>query len=158
MKTLTSANVKKNIEAIDRQENELEKNREMLMSSCVHKDRHNELDVVKKKNPTPNGAQHMCRCCKKDLNFKKISNDEMSQAIHIIDNAIDIIKLTLDLNREDDLKILKRYSKIQYRIRTEIAKLLQAAYNKNAQQGGDRRNRDRRNGGGVWGRATVNGR
>lgn len=138
-------NIKKRIKLIDEQELQLRKGKEKSRCECPHTDR-GELDVV------PNGKgplQYKCKSCTKDINFKKIpentevrdgNNNEVRDvkvtvglfdACDTIDNAIDTIKITLDLQNEKDKELLGELAVLQYRIRNQVTKLYGKALKKN---------------------------
>ena len=151
-----STNIKKQVEAIDKQDQNLKVVREQLKSRCPHTDKNGDLDIVRKQNSQDGELKYICRRCKKELNLKKIPENDLQAACDTIDRACDVIKLSLDTQRDGDKEILKRVSKVQYRARNEIMKLYGASLKKN--KGNSRSNRRNNNENSSWGNPTVNGR
>ena len=149
-------NIKKQVEMIDKQEKSLSKIRETMKSKCTHTDKNGDLDIVQAKNRQKGEFKYICRRCRKELDLSKIPEDVLTSALDIVDRACDVIKLSLDTDREDDQDILKNVSKTQYRCRNDIKKLYAASLQKN-QKGGKRKDR-RNNENSSWGNPKLNGR
>lgn len=148
--------IKKQMDAIDRQEKDLRNVREVIKSECSHT-KNGDLDIVPKQNRQNGELKYICRKCKKELDLKKIDEDTLTNACDIIDRAIDVIKLSLDTNREDEEKILRKMAKTQYRVRNDIKKFYAASLKKN-RNGSGKNNRNDTNSGGAWNKPTINGR
>ena len=154
-------NVKKQTDAIDKQEKQLGRLREEIKAGCSHT-RNGELKLV----PSNNGGSrdgeliYMCSKCRKVIKLSKLPEDTLQNACDVVDRACDVIKISLDLNREDDEKLLKRISKVQFRVRNEIAPFYAASLKKNKRGNGNRRNNNGggNNDSGIWARPQVNGR
>ena len=148
-------NIKKQVDAIDQQENSLKIIREKMKTSCCHNDKHGDPNVVPKKNSKQGDLKYLCKECRKDLCFKKIEENDMNAAIELLDRACDIIKLSLDLTREKDQAIHKKISKVQFILRNEIMKYYAAVIKKNKKDNKQKRNNNERS---MWGNPTINGR
>ena len=130
--------IKKRRKLIDDQELQLRRGKEKNKCDCPHT-KHGELDVIPTKNGGP--LQYVCHACTKEINFAKIPERSetrdgkivigLADACETVDNAIDTIKITLDLNNEKDKKMLDELSGIQYRVRNQITKLYGKALSKN---------------------------
>jgi hypothetical protein len=152
-----STNIKKQVEAIDKQDRNLKVLREQMKSKCPHTDKNGDLDIVPKQNRQNGELTYICKRCQKTLNLKKISPEQLAQACEIVDNACDVIKLSLDTQKEADLEILKRIGKVQYRVRNEVQKYYDASLKKN-KSGGKGKGRGGNNESSSWGNPTINGR
>ena len=151
-----STNIKKQVEAIDKQDRNLKVLREQMKSKCPHTDKNGDLDIVPKQNRQNGELTYVCKRCQKVLNLKKISPDELRHACEVIDNACDVIKLSLDTQKDVDLDILKKMGKVQYRVRNEVEKFYDASLKKN--KSGKGKGRGGNNESSSWGNPTVNGR
>ena len=152
---MAERNIKKQLEVVDKQERSLKVIREEMMCDCDHKHRQSgDIDIVPAQNRSPGELKYKCRRCRKDLDLKKISEQDLRDACVTIDKAIDVIKLSLDPQREDDAKILKRVSKVQYRVRNDISKLYAASLQKN-KTGGRRGNKNRNSDDSAWAKPIV---
>lgn len=152
-----SVNIKKQVEAIDKQDQSLKVMREQMKSRCPHTDKNGDLDIMPKQNRQSGELTYICKRCKKELDLKKIAEQDLQNACNLIDRACDVIKLSLDTQRDGDQEILKRVGKVQYRVRNEIMKLYGASLKKNKNGGrGNRRNNNNENS--AWGNPMINGR
>ena len=150
------ARIKKQMDAINKQERDLRNVREVMMCDCCHT-RSGDLNIVPKQNRQNGELLYLCKECTKDLNLKKIEENEARSAIDIVDRMCDVIKISLDTSREDEAKMAKKLSKVQYRVRNDLLKLYSASLKKN-RNGGRNNRRDGGNDGGVWNKPTINGR
>ena len=141
-------NTKKQIDAINKQENSLKALREQAKARCPHTKR-GDLDIVPAHNRKPGDLTYVCRCCQKDLDLKKISEQDLRDACDTIDRAIDVIKISLNLESDDDRQKLKRLSKVQFRVRNELVRSYgEALKGKNKGRRGNRGKGG--NGGSAW--------
>lgn len=148
-------NIKKQLEVVDKQERSLKILREEAKCVCCHKHlQSGDLDIVPAQNRAPGELKYLCKKCRKDLDLKKIPETELTDACNTIDRAIDVIKLSLDPQKEDDAKILKRVSKVQFRVRNEIPKMYAASLQKN-KTGGRRGNGNRSSDDSSWAKPIV---
>lgn len=144
-------NIKKETELVDKQEKQLKAVREHLKAQCSHT-KNGEPDIVPSSDREPGQLKYICRRCRKELNLRKIDDEEIRKAVNIIDNVIDTIKITLNLDREDEKKILKRLSKTQYRLRNEIIALYGASLKRNRSGSGKRSSVGNDS---VWGKPQI---
>lgn len=142
-------NTKKTIDAITKQEHSLKALREQTKARCPHTKR-GDLDIVPAHNRKPGDLTYLCRCCQKDLDLKKIPEDELRAACDTVDRAIDVIKISLNLESDEDRQILKRMSKVQFRVRNELVRAYgKALEGKNKGRRGNR-GKGGNNGGSAW--------
>lgn len=146
-------NIKKETEAVDKQEKQLALLREHLKARCSHT-KNGEPDIVPSANKEPGQLNYICRRCRKELSLKKLTDEEIKNAVGVIDRAIDTIKLTLNLEREDEQKILKKVAKTQYRLRNEVLALYGASLKRNRNGGGKQRPQNNNNTSG-WGKPQI---
>ena len=151
-----STNMKKQVESLNTHEQKLKVLREQMKSKCPHTDKNGDLDIVPKQNRQNGELLYICKRCGKELNLKKINEEELRAACELIDRACDVVKLSLDLQREGDQEILKRIGKTQYRARNEIVKLYGASLKKNKNGGRGKHNGNNENS--MWSNPSVNGR
>lgn len=145
-------NIKKQVQAIQKQQKKLAEMADALKSKCTHTVR-GDLDIVPDKSYKQGSLHFICRQCQKKLDLSRIQDDKLQEACDIIDRAIDTIKITIDPNREDDYKILKRMARTQHRVRTTVIPYYNAALKKNSSAGrrGNGRGGRRGNGNsGIW--------
>ena len=91
-----SNNIKKQIDAIEKQEKSLRIIREQKKADCMHSDKNGDIDVIPKQGCDKSELRYVCRSCKKDLCLKKISSEKADEALEIVDNMCDTIKLSLE--------------------------------------------------------------
>lgn len=151
MGSMKNGNIKKSVEAIDKQERNLKTLREQAKSQCNHT-KNGDLDIVPANNRQQGELKYICRKCQKTLDFSKIPEDELRGACDCVDRAIDVIKLQLDPSKEADAEILKRVSKVQYRVRNDIIKLYAASLKKNR---GNNKNSSNYNNDSSWNKPNI---
>lgn len=101
---------------------------------------------------------YVCDQCTKDINLKQHSLDEIANALKVVDDVIDAIKLAANPDSEDE-RVVKQLAKTQYRVRNDIMPLYKASLKKNMGDGNRNRNRGNRNDSGAAGfRKPVVGR
>lgn len=130
--------IKKRSKLIGDQRLQLMKGEEHNKCECPHTD-HGELNVVPVNGKGP--LHYKCKDCQKDINFTKIpENSEIRDgkvvvgiydACDTIDNAIDTIKITLDLQNDKDKGLLSELAELQYRVRNQVPKFYGKALTKN---------------------------
>lgn len=151
-------NVRKQTDAIDKQEKALARMKEEIKANCEHT-KNGDLQLVPGNKQSDGELVYICKKCRKVIRLTKISEEELTRACDIIDSACDIIKISLDLNREDDQKVSKRIAKTQFRVRNEIAALYGASLKKGKRSGGGHNNNNNNNEySSAWDRPKVNGR
>ena len=149
---------------------ELAKNKEKNMCDCCHT-RRGEVNVVKSKDRKSAGdLRYLCRACEKKLNLNRLpakttvrQNPDGTydvsigymDALEAVDSMIDAIKMSLNLEKEREVKIANHMAETQYRVRNNIPKLYEAVTNKNSNRGNNDRDEDRHQG---WGKAEITGR
>lgn len=89
------------------------------------------LKPSKKYNQGSGQLIYICTECQKEVRIRNISDEEIDKAIDTLDDMIDIIKLSADMTKEGDAKIVKKLAKVQFRLRNEIKDLYKAAKSKN---------------------------
>lgn len=144
-------NIKKQIENVNRQERSLRILREQFLCDCDHK-RNGEFDAVPVKDRKQGELKYICGKCKKIVDLSKLTDEELTSHCDGVDRACDLIKLSLDPQKEEDRKVLKRVSKVQFRVRNEIKPLYAAALKKN-RTGGRRRNKNDQDS--SWGKPVM---
>jgi len=151
-------NIRKQTDTIDKQEKQLGRLREEIKAKCTHT-RNGELQLVPSNNRQPGELKYFCKVCRKEITLSKLPEETLTNAIDALDRACDVIKISLDANREDDAKILKRISKTQFRLRNELLPLYGASLKK-SNRGAKRNNNNNNsnNGNGMWERPQVSGR
>lgn len=149
------------------------KQNEKLRCDCLHT-RKGELDIKPSTRRRGEGQLcYVCRQCEKELSLNMVPqkttvkmnpqnpNDYKvivgyEDAVAQLDSMCDIIKMSLNVEREKDAKIATRISEAQYRIRNNIIPLYQASLNKtkqNGQGGNNPRSKNVRDQ--SWGKAEV---
>lgn len=151
MGSMKNGNIKKSVEAIEKQERNMKTLLEQAKSQCNHT-KNGDLDIVPANNRQQGELKYICRKCKKTLDLRKIPEDELRGSCDCIDRAIDVVKLQLDPNKEADAEILKRVAKVQYRVRNDIIKLYAASLKKNR---GNNKNSSNYNNDSSWNKPTV---
>lgn len=148
----TGLNIKKQAAAIRNQQDKLAKMADALKSKCTHTVR-GDLDIVPDQSFKSGSLHFICRQCQKRLDLNKIQEDELKKACDVIDRAIDTIKITIDPNREDDFKILRKMARVQHRVRTIVVPYYNAALKKNSnagRRGGNNRRKGNGGNSGIW--------
>lgn len=103
-----------------------------LQSDCPH---HTEESIspslIKVKNPQGTTAAALgnkdmfkCRLCRKAINVYTITEEEIDRIVEKVDAMCDMIKLSCDLKIPGDVKTLKRFAKLQFR----VTSMLKSAY------------------------------
>ena len=134
-------NIKKRRKLINEQRLQLDKSQEKNKCDCPHTTR-GDIDAVPSNNRRQGQLDYVCKSCQKDLNFNKIPENVLKESCTNVDNAIDTIKISLDLSNEKDQEILEKLAEVQYRIRNQIVPL----YGKSLQKQGTGRRRNRNGG------------
>lgn len=145
-------NIKKRRKLINEQKLQLDKSNEKNKCDCPHTV-HGDIDCVPSNNRRQGHLDYICKSCNKDLNFNKIPEATLREACTTVDNAIDTIKISLDLSNEKDAEVLEKLAECQYRIRNQIVQL----YGKSLQKQGTgrRKNRNDRDVDSSWTKPEV---
>ena len=125
---------------LETQRGEISKLTEKNMCDCDHTKKNGDPDLFQSNNRKPGEIKYICRACDKEINLKRIPDDTLKEACKTIENACDLIKLSLNLEREADQKIQEKVSVLQYRVRNNLEKWYGAALSRN--KGGNRNNRN----------------
>lgn len=142
------SNIRKEIEDVTKQERTLDKIKETLKCQCTHTKK-GDFTLVRKSGEE---RKWICKQCQKIIAIERIDENELQKAIDIIDNAIDVIKLSTDTGRDDDAKVVEKVGKMQYRLRNEILPFYKAAVQKN--KGGQRRDKEQSSNSG-WNKPNI---
>ena len=145
-------NIKKRLGEVEKQERSCSKYREELMAKCTHTNKSGHLTITSIHGGNGKELVYRCKQCRKIISIKKITEEELKNAIEILDIAADIIKISADASREEDQEIIKRTAKTQYRLRNEFEGYYNAAVkrgNRGAQRG---RKEDSQQ---LWGRPST---
>lgn len=145
-------NIKKQIENVNRQERSLRILREQFKSDCNHK-RNGEFDGIPSNDRKQGELKYVCAKCQKIVDFSKLTDEELTTGCDYVDRACDLIKVSLDPQKEEDRKVLKRIAKVQFRVRNEIKPLYAAALKKNRTGGKRRGNRQDQDS--AWGKPVM---
>lgn len=137
-------NYKKTHDRIKNQQKALNKENERVKCLCPHR-KDGQATLVRRITDEENESAHthewVCYQCEKVVNLKRISEEELRNAIDTIDRAIDVIKFSCKQNNERDLKFHSKVSKTQYRIRNMIDQAYRASLNENDKRNNRRHNR-----------------
>jgi hypothetical protein len=131
------ANIKKSIDQIDKSMKDLAKTKDLQQAMCPHTHRG---DLVITRTQTP--GVHRCTECQKLVKIKNKSQDELNGAIDVLDSAIDIVKMMLNVENDEDKDLLKKLGKFQYRLNHEIVPIYNASINKGNKNKKKNKNRD----------------
>ena len=129
-----------------KQRSQLDMGQEKIKCLCDHQ---------KKGQPTlvkRNGNLYTCKQCDKDnINLSSNVTDQkkIAEAIEVIDNALDIIKMNLRTDVEEDRKILGKISKTQFFLRYWLLKLMESLTKRNKKR--DKKTREDSG----WGKSRV---
>ena len=121
-------NYRKTQAKIENQIKGLDKQSEKIKCLCPHR-KDGQATLVRKKTNNPNESIWICYQCKKEVDFKRIDEDKLKEAIDIIDRTIDVIKFNCKENNENDIKLHDKLSKTQYRIRNMIERSYKVSLN-----------------------------
>lgn len=129
--------IRKQYQAITKQEKELAKMKNKNKCRCHHTDSHNDPNLTR----TKDGGQfeYMCKECTENIDFTKVSDEEKRKARKIIVNQFNIIKMLLG-DSEEDKELGKRIAKAQYLVEFELEALDKAATKKSSRGKRNRRN------------------
>lgn len=142
---MSKINYKKTTQRIKKQKKTLDKQSEKVKCACGHK-RDGQATLVRKKGGQP--TDWLCYQCEKNVNLKRITDEEMDEAIDVLDRAIDVIKFSCRENVAADTQFQAKLAKTQYRVRNVVKQAYKACLNENSR----RERRSSNNGGGVkWG-------
>lgn len=146
------SNIKKEVDQVTKQERELGLLRENLKCTCVHTKK-GDLTLVR---VPEDASKYRCKQCQKVIKISRLDDKEIQDAIDVLDRMVDTIKLSSDVNREDDAKMVKKLAKFQFRLRNEIMPFYNASIKKNNQGRGKRNNNNRNdNYDGGWNKPTT---
>lgn len=130
---MSSANsTSKRRKALEQQGDKILRLKEQNKCDCTHTKKNGMLDLFRSSKTVPGEINYTCRACDKELNLKKIPEDTLQSACKTIDNACDIIKMSLNHDRDEDQKIREEVSDLQYRVRNNLARWYGAALKKNS--------------------------
>lgn len=140
--------------ALREQERNLRKLDERNVCDCTHtKPKTGDLSITPARSQGK--LRYICNECDKDLNLNPINEDALRQACDIIDNAIDAIKITLDMSKEPEQKIHKHVSETQFRVRNEICEMYKSAQKANNRNRGQGNGGRRDNSSSSWAKAEI---
>ena len=138
-------NYRKTTKRINNQQKELSKQKEKVQCSCQHK-KDGQATLVRKKGGNP--FEWVCYQCEKLVNLKRIEEDDLQNAISILDAAIDIAKFSCRENSSVDNNFQGKLAKTQYRIRNVILPIYRAALNENQRR--EKKSSNRMGGNASW--------
>jgi len=131
-------NIKKTSRRIKNQQHELSKQSEKIKCACNHK-KDGQATLVRKKGGSP--YEWICYQCEKVVNLKKIDEDDLQNAIDLIDTALDVAKFSCRENNAADNNFQGKLAKTQYRVRNVVAPVYKAALNENQKKSSKHSNR-----------------
>lgn len=154
---MSDLNIKKQMELTEKKEREFSKFKEDVQCRCTHT-KHGELTVKRLNNQGNSDSddpklEFICTQCRKKLSFARISEAALAEACKIIDQTIDIIKVTAETSREEDQKMVSKLAKIQYRVRNDLIPFYNASLKKNNRGRNNKKNNN--NTGSGWNRPTT---
>lgn len=98
-----------------------------LQSDCPHHTKESTMpSLIRVRQPQGTAAalgnkdMFKCKHCRKLINVYTITTEEIDAIIEKVDAMCDMIKLSCDLNSERDQKTLRRFAKLQLRVRTML--------------------------------------
>ena len=119
-------NIGKQVRVCKEQGRNLAEYQENLKCSCPHTKKGGEPALVKKGN---SGTMYTCAICEKNninLSRDALNIEKLKEHIEPIDQALDIIKLNLKLDNDDDKKQLKKIAKTQFFLRFMFIPLIES--------------------------------
>lgn len=125
-------------------EHAISKVKDQLQCKCTHRDANGSFALIApsgnhaKKSPYTNAPLYRCRICKKEIDISNIAEDTFNASLNCLDSLIDICKMYLNTDNEKDLDTLKKYSKLQYRMK----QLLVDGYRTTRKGGKKKKNRN----------------
>jgi hypothetical protein len=137
-------------------ERQLKTYREKNMCRCSHTTRKGEPDMRPSHKKKPGLIVYICEQCQKELYLNKIPDEDQDQALAIVDNMIDAIKMSTNPNseKEKDQKFIERLSEVQYMVRTQI----KPAYEKVLRGEGKQKNKKNHDNDSTWEKSEIIGR
>ena len=121
--------IRKQYQAVVKQEKELQKVKNKNKCNCWHTDSHKEPDLTKKNDGGP--YEYMCKECTETIDFTRQTEEEKRKARKSVVNEINILKMMLG-DSEEDRKLGKKLARVQYMVEFELEELSKAASKKNA--------------------------
>ena len=126
--------IRKDMEAIDKQEKSLRKFREKKQCDCMHKDADGP-SLIKSKEQGAKPLDYKCINCRKMVDLERIPQEKLKDACDTVDKAIDIIKLSCSPKDAADKELVEKLGKVQYRIRNLIPEAYKTALKANSKRG-----------------------
>lgn len=147
-------NIKKRYEEINHQHRELNKAGEENQTRCTHT-RAGNLTLISARGKGNNGELvYVCKKCGKEVRLTALDDATVSNALKVVDQMIDSIKMSANENNEHDAEMIKKLAKVQYITRNKLATYYKASTTKNNRHGG-KRNDSNYNGGDSWEKARI---
>lgn len=147
--------IKERTKEIQRNERSLGDFKERNMAECPHCNTESgDITLFPAQKQDGPGRKYICKQCQKEVNIQSIPVETLRQAIAVLDDACDVIKMKTVWNKDEDAKMGIKISKFQYRLRTLIERAYTTAVSKNTN---DRRgnNGGRQNQSGGFQRPTT---
>lgn len=144
-------NIKKTRERLGKTESEIAKSKERLMAKCPHRVEDN-FTLASMRDPN-NPLLYRCKQCGKIVDINTIEEVDVEKAVKILDQMIDIIKISTSHVKDNDAKLLASLADAQYKIRNLVPKAYHAAIS-NTEKKKNRNRNSERSSDSVWNRAV----
>lgn len=143
--------IQKREKILEKMEESVKKNRIRNQCECLHT-RKGDPDIIKANNAKNGELLYVCKQCEKEIRINRVPEttyvDEHSgkvvigyrDAVKALDSMCDIIKMSLNLEKEKDEKLHDVMAEFQYRLRKDIVGLYKASL----QNGGADQNNGRK--------------
>lgn len=113
---------RKKEQLIEKLSKNLEKERRRNQCDCLHTG-NNGYDVRLDKRGSQGEIFLKCRNCKKTIQANRVNDKTLADAIRIMNNVADTIKMHLVLTKPNDVKVANWISEFQYRVLYNIGPL-----------------------------------
>ena len=138
--------IEKKTQLFKKQSKLLREEAEKTKCLCSHQKK-NQPSLVKR-----DGSIYTCKQCEKDninLSPEVLNQQKIDDAITVLDNVCDILKLNLRTDNPDDLKILNKVAKTQFFLRFMLNPLVAALKKRNGKSKKDKHEDN------TWGKSRV---
>lgn len=145
------------IERIEKTHKKLDDYTAKVQCECYHHGRDNMSPSLIKVKTTGDGKnKYVFKClnCKKLIDLRSVDEKTREDAFRIVDNMVDLIKMQLDPNKEEDAKLLVNLARFQFRLERK----LESAYRVIVLGQGKKKkkkNNDNRDSSSFWAKSVI---
>lgn len=140
---------------IEKATKKLDDQQAKVQAECYHHGKDSMApSLIKVKASGDNKYVFKCTNCKKVINLRSMDDKTREDALKIIDAMVDLIKIQLDPNKEEDKKLIENLALFQYKLNRRL-ELAYSAIVLGKSKKRKKRNDDNRTSSDFWGKSVV---